>query len=721
MRRSSPIAQLAMPLTLGALVSACPRGQLALTAEEATTLIEDHLSPEEERIQNVCELVTATKPAALVPVNTLPKEMLVAEAKTNLDTLFDALGASQSCRGGELVAAALGHAAPSLEPCTAALTISFRDALAASPSAAGDAGRRARLVRALRAANLDTAEKLLDDPLEAARRIDFSPALVVAMVRLADTVETVADDAAENVPYVSGLAKAVLRLLAAEIVAATTDAVLDGLEQSRLIHPAAVARTACGMIRGSSSSRAVASALLRRAILRFEPSEWTDPKASYPPEGTCTAVRSHARKTVSEEADPCAEIARYLSVDEQPSALDVAPPRLAASRRDGSGILAQPAAYVSVFEKPTELSRTLLESTDHCGFQNGNTDESRVECTLEFLNTVSSLLRYHADLRARGDETTAERKRRYDEIAGHFGALRRELASLRGDLDDIRAHIVEVEGTVNDGARADAAWRAEIDGTLADLHAMMGRQLQCEAEFAEVRARRIAFARDELGLCADPAFRATSGVCDGLDLSSPCNASCRAATTAFCDDNAAKHTTEQPFAISVAQGFAATVTFQNLCDVRQRRFVMTFRTDGAFAPCGTTAQPGADAVIGDLVKRISKVRPREIRLVGHADVRKPGVSCKQQMGPDINNHKLAEQRAVDVKRIVEATLATLGDEWRPAVVPDSLGDREPLRTDCKESDERCHGENRRVTFGLVGGLEELDVNKCRLRGTAPER
>jgi hypothetical protein len=128
-----------------------------------------------------------------------------------------------------------------------------------------------------------TAARLCETPCDVAavlsertalvvRLVDLSPAAVSRLVFLGNALDDVASRTAESIPVVpSGHSKLALRTLAAEIVASVTDSVLRELETSRLISEASVARNACQLYNSGTALSDVTSAILKRAILRFDP------------------------------------------------------------------------------------------------------------------------------------------------------------------------------------------------------------------------------------------------------------------------------------------------------------------------------------------------------------------------------------------------------------------------------------------------------------------
>lgn len=235
------------------------------------------------------------------------------------------------------------------------------------------------------------AQLILKNPAAAARFVDFSPALVAVMVQVADGAERLADDVAANVPYATGLARIALRELAAELVAAALDEVLNQLEHKGTINPASVARTAC-RVYDSRTHGTVASRVLRRSILRMD-AQWATPASPYPFERLCTDLDSHHG-----DEKPCTKMIDALAVtaSSSSSAKNVAPafaPRLGMKPGDAG---TPSAGYAERFSDISALTETLRKATAHCAIDDMDAavQAGVVEpCTLQTLREIASILR----------------------------------------------------------------------------------------------------------------------------------------------------------------------------------------------------------------------------------------------------------------------------------------------------------------------------------------
>ncbi|HEY3237712.1 MAG TPA: hypothetical protein VGJ84_23530 [Polyangiaceae bacterium] len=133
------------------------------------------------------------------------------------------------------------------------------------------------------------ARALSSDPAGVARQINLSFATVMTLVGLARQADTWADDLSGSFGWFQGMARPLLKLAAAEIVAASLDNLVGRLEAEQSLSKAAVSAQACELYHRADTSSLVVSRMLRRAILRFSARDYS---------------------AVSEAAKACAELDR---------------------------------------------------------------------------------------------------------------------------------------------------------------------------------------------------------------------------------------------------------------------------------------------------------------------------------------------------------------------------------------------------------------------------
>lgn len=114
----------------------------------------------------------------------------------------------------------------------------------------------------------DVVTALQKAPGAFVRALDLSEALVSRIVYLSAGLEVYANDLAKNVPIAPGAASVLLRELAGEAAAASTQYVVDGLETRHLVSKASVSASACRLYRSGSAYGTVTTKVLKRLILR---------------------------------------------------------------------------------------------------------------------------------------------------------------------------------------------------------------------------------------------------------------------------------------------------------------------------------------------------------------------------------------------------------------------------------------------------------------------
>ena len=446
---------LSILIVLGLGLLGCAQVPQSLSAADVVK----YVVPEEQSIQQTCHILKnngSYRDSALGQVEEMKGAVQDADstlralqrndAETNVRALLSALQLS-SCEGTPIdvdqIAARsakwLDQSSGCYRDLRTALDPTRPTKLRMDPAAE-------KIVAALTAGEKATpkdAEAAVQNVLERMRsivaRIDFSPAVVLAAVRVAEGAEYLADNLAENVPAVPGLARVVLRQLAAELVAMTLDAVLTELESQALTTPSSVARYACGL-HGSTERGVVVSRMLRRAILRFNP--WATPKGAvvgesvrYPSSRICESIRS-------ESSNPCGNMLGKLRGEEDAVADLVLtpslPPTSAAGRRSDATLPDARAPHFPHYAGP-KLGDVLREATKSCSLEKKEIEEGgRPECTLETLSEIAGILSVF-----RSETNASLQKLAVDvgSIHGELGAIHNVLGGMRRSLDSLRTSV----------------------------------------------------------------------------------------------------------------------------------------------------------------------------------------------------------------------------------------------------------------------------------------
>jgi len=257
----------------------------------------------------------------------------------------------------------------------------------------------------------DVAATLAKRTALVVRLIDLSPAAVSRLVFLGNALDDVAARTAESIPVVpSGLSKLALRTLAAEIVASVTDTVLHDLETSRLISEASVARSACQLYNSGTALSDVTAAVLKRAILRFDPASRT----VYAPLRYCR-----------ENPSACERARELVGVHRAELA-----PRLltAGARRDTSELRPQLALQ----------ARRIREATGVCA--------GRAACPIPVVNRVASILVVAGEA---GESLQVDQARDYlGRMESLLGEASGRIREVHEALPEVDLRLTEVERSV---------------------------------------------------------------------------------------------------------------------------------------------------------------------------------------------------------------------------------------------------------------------------------
>ena len=285
------------------------------------------------------------------------------------------------------------------------------------------------------------------------RLIDLSPAAVNRLVFLGNALDDVAERTAESIPVVpSGLSKLALRTLAAEIVASVTDTVLHELEVSRLVSEASVARSACQLYNSGTTLSDVTGAILKRAILRFDPAS----REGYAPLRFC---RENPRS--------CERARELVGVRRA----ELAPRLLAAgARRDTSQLQPQ-----LVFQ-----ARRVREATGVCA--------GRATCPIPVINRVASILVVAGKA---GESLHVDQARDYlgrmesvlGEASGRIREVHEALPGMERRLDEMERSVTRLAGLSDIEITANSYLRVKLIELLGELR-------KCRTEIESARRAR---------------------------------------------------------------------------------------------------------------------------------------------------------------------------------------------------------------------------------------
>jgi hypothetical protein len=302
---------------LPALASGC--GAVPMTRDRASDLVVNTLMPEAEAIDDICEELDTTEPGDIRGVykgSTAPvRNALAEDADFVLAVMLNLLEVDlHTCKPADL-AFRLISSPPSRASCGKeplhACVLELEDALhAPRPRVPAKVHRAIRdMINELYPGVHDDASRacaVLLDPAKL-RKIDTSPAVVVAFLQLADVMEDMADELSDSIDFVPFLMRPLLRQLAADVVAATLDLVVGNLERKSFVTSASVARSACRLYAADPSRGSVATRTLKRAILRFDPGQWQGRR--YPMQVLCDDMRASTGNDVCRELGSKAKLA----------------------------------------------------------------------------------------------------------------------------------------------------------------------------------------------------------------------------------------------------------------------------------------------------------------------------------------------------------------------------------------------------------------------------
>ena len=240
---------------------------------------------EERLLRSTCEVLRLEDESdlaglasrAIKPV----RDHLLGETTAVLDGAFSALGVGDRCHGSDVVGAQLARR-PAPDGCAEAFgqalgragTNALAGALRVELSAGGDAAGAGAPSLGLDATTLAAlARRFLERPGYWAARLDVAPALLEGALVVADNAERLVDDLVGALPYLAGMLRPLARQATAEIVAFAFERAIDVLARTRLVGAASLARSACRAL-DAGPRGAVATRLLHRTVLRFEPGQW---------------------------------------------------------------------------------------------------------------------------------------------------------------------------------------------------------------------------------------------------------------------------------------------------------------------------------------------------------------------------------------------------------------------------------------------------------------
>ncbi|MCC6523189.1 MAG: hypothetical protein IT373_11050 [Polyangiaceae bacterium] len=435
-RRAVPAAR--GPAALAALIGLAAAGGCAgmLQPGDALARLAGSAFAEERLVTHTCELLRVDDPErdlAGVAERASPAvfEHVAAEAEVLLEGAFGALGVGGACDAHAVIAARLAGKDPP-EACGAALAQAF--APGARPFAAA---LRAELPGVYLSADGSAEPESLGRAVRGflarpgywAARLDLAPALVHAGALVAAEAEHLVDDLVASLPYVGGLVAPLARQATAEIVAYAFDGVVRSLASEALLGPASMARAACRLL--ASPRGIVAERLLRRTVLRFEPTEWRGQLAAPTP-----SPSEAPAATGGSAGYPMVETCRTLDavVPAAAAAFGRQSPCEAAWSAVGDGSPWQPERLVpelgpvapSAPGAAVAVRRDLERAAAHCGGLGG--------CRLDELVLRASFVALHGTAGASGAELRAALGPLLDDgrsLARHLDALAAELAAER--------------------------------------------------------------------------------------------------------------------------------------------------------------------------------------------------------------------------------------------------------------------------------------------------
>jgi outer membrane protein OmpA-like peptidoglycan-associated protein len=673
------------------------------TSTRTAAAMVEALLPEAREVESTCALVTVPREdlslrhriAGWKRELAAPQRVLGtirAEAVASYDALLRTVEVPPSaCDAAKIVDAKLrGERFGDTEsPCLAALSSSLNSV---ASQKGGARAAKDRIWAALGRQHLADARALLNDPIEAARLVDLSPALMAAALEAAENSENLAENIASNVGWGKGIVKIALTHLAAELLAWSFDRFVLALEEQHLVNPTSVARSACHY-NESRGRGPVAQRVLKRAILRLSLTQWTD--RQYPADGLCAEMDDRndngckkMRKNVVADADSSSDSKRDLA------------PTLYVGDTDWTQ---------NEFTVAEATAKKLQEATDFCKIPHVELADgkesvtySEAPCDFHFISRVASVLLFH--------QISASQANRE--------AMDRHIATLSKKLDE---HTLEISGRVRDIQSEITALQVGVEQRSASLamlatknNEMIERLLECSSARTRATVDRVRFAAGVPGMCPPTATsnRPTSQPCVLLANSAPSTS----AVVAFCAGDASER-----FAVRLGGGSEISVDRGNLCNASGETLKLNLQTDGAFDACSTALKPGPLTDLILLSKRPEFLTPGlRVVVVGHADEQPLGADCTSRIGigGGEGNKRLSERRAQSVLDVFakpglrSATYASKG-----------VGSSDPAMSRCDDRTTEhdravCNARNRRVSLEIAGPDLALDVARCLGGGNA---
>lgn len=643
------------------LLTGCPKN-LPLTSDAATTALSKYWFDEENQIYGVCNAISLQRagepsekaaldavfsPQSGAAAATRVSQELRAEVVEGLGSIFKTLAVEAGACVPQTILQGALLGSPVGEPCLTKLDAALKGSL-------DEPGTKVRA--ALRRAGFDDAKSILQNPIRAARLLDFSPAVVSAFVGLAKHAETTLDNILEDVKYpvVGAVARSVARELAAEAIAAGLDVFLDKLESENLVRAPALARRACELYPSAQQHAGLVTVRgLKRIILRFD----LGASPSHAPHLAC--------KTEVVPAKLCEEIQHKSTKDDAAPAVPP-PPRFATAFR--------PATDKTI----ADVHARLAVATKFCSLpteDGASKKETRVECTFDYLGAVVSVLQTY---RLESTASAALVRERMLEVTDRLSELGSSLIAVRSDLEDVK-------GAVAGAAAADYAEAARSEALHKKTLSLLLALTNCRDEYDQVISARIAQAK-KLGL-SHAGGVLPANVCTTLPA-------------------------EATFGKQLGSTRVET-TQASVCDVFSP-LQLTIATDNAFAECAPAPDEATSGAVKELAQLMCEGAPADsephIVLVGHTDQQPLGDACKKATG-FTSNLPLSIARSNGIALSVMAGFGTRCRTGKIEVL--GWGEARPVRPDCRAEDKACHALNRRVTIELVDGLgSTMRLEKC---------
>ncbi len=553
----------------------------------------------------------------------------------------------------------------------------------------------ARFVQGLRLDALDV-QALREDPRYLLRHVDFSFVVLVKMIELGELTERTIDDVTSSLGWVGGPVRTLLKVLAAEIVAAVNEQVFGLLEKRRLVNRAAVARRACGLWQDGGSRPIVATRMLKRTILRLSSAPREDTAAD-----VCRASASDARM--------CKKVARRLrgslaQVDEAPTLLPLEPEQVAAvEQQAAAGALAAPGEQEQPGPSLHDKSELLLAAADAC-HRNDRTDP---DCIGD-LGSVGLFFLYEDEGEGGsgpGPGPGGPQPMDLDALAGPLAAMHGSLVDLErklGDMDhkldllDEGVARLEQRLAIHEGLQRST--QQELRTLEQGVEVLIRREstAKCTKEMERVWRSRYLYLRPRV----TPESLAALGLGPGTGQGTTKDE--EKALVTLCTGARKGKLDGRP-----GEVVDASVSVDDLCAAGRIFHLGTLRTSEMFASrkaqLNASGQAAVEALRAAIVAADGVANAdMKVTVTGHTDqVRLAGKG----------NQWLSEERAKAFTQALSQGPLPAGVSLEPRGVADEQA------TDCgpaaaRKPDHPCHAQNRRVTVTIDTPAFTMDVPSC---------